>query len=49
MNKIKYKRLLNENKKNPHRLISLHCMNKIYLNDEQLDEVIKLKRNKKMG
>jgi hypothetical protein len=38
-----FKKLVREHKDNLQKLISMHCMDKIYLTDKQLDEVLKLR------
>ena len=42
-----FNRLLKEHKDNLQRIIYLHCENKIYLTNCQLDKVIRLRGEKK--
>jgi len=41
-----FKKLVREHKYNLQTLIMMHCMDKIYLTDKQLDEVLKLRGDK---
>lgn len=47
MKTIEFDKLLKKYKNDPHMLIRLHCMEKIYLNNFQLDKVLKLRGERK--
>lgn len=43
MKSNKFNKLIKENKDNLQKIIYMHCNNKIYLTNKQLDKVIKLR------